>query len=220
MTMNEFKNIVVDARIDAYIRSQAAPPLPAQRELIRQTHALGDIAEMQIPHEQGALLTLLVGLLDARLVVEVGTFTGYSALALALGLSPGGQVITLDRADTWLGLARQAWRDAGVDELIDFRLGPATESLAALPGDAEIDIAFIDADKPGYIGYWEQLVPQVRHGGLLLADNVLYGGEAADPDATGNGAAIREFNEHVRADDRVESVMLPVSDGLTIARRR
>ncbi|GAA0624183.1 class I SAM-dependent methyltransferase [Kutzneria viridogrisea] len=218
--MGEFKNIVVNGKIDAYIRGQTAPQLPAQRKLVERTHALGDLAEMQIPHEQGMLLTLLVKILAAELVVEVGTFTGYSALSLALGLAAGGKVITLDRSEEWLDLASEAWQEAGVAELIEFRLGPARESLFALPDSPEIDLAFIDADKVGYIDYWEQLVPRLRAGGLILADNVLYRGEAADDSATGNARAIREFNDHVLADRRVESVLLPVADGLTIARKR
>jgi caffeoyl-CoA O-methyltransferase len=217
--MDGFKNIVMTAPIYDYMRRQAAPPSEAQERLIKRTDDLGGSAEMQIPHEQGVLLTLLVKLVSARTVVEIGTFTGYSTLCLAQGLSESGRVITCDLSEEWAEIAREAWADAGVDEVIDLRIGRAADTLEALPRDLEVDLVFIDADKVGYVGYWEQLVPRVRSGGLLLADNVLYDGEAADDQATGNGAAIRAFNEHVLADDRVESVLLPIADGLTIARK-
>jgi len=218
--MAEFKNIVVNARLDAYIRAHAEPRLPAQAGLEAKTTALGAVAEMQIPHEQGVLLTMLVRILRARTVVDIGTFTGSSALALALGLSEGGKVITLDISTEWLGIATGAWQDAGVEQSIEFRLGSALDSLRAMPAEPEIDLAFIDADKTGYLGYWEELVPRVRSGGLILADNVLYYGEVVAGDASENGRAIHTFNEHVHADDRMESVLLPIADGLTIARKR
>jgi caffeoyl-CoA O-methyltransferase len=218
--MAEFKNIVLNARLDSYIRAHAEPQLTAQAELAAKTTALGEVAEMQIPHEQGVLLTMLVRILQARTVVEIGTFTGYAALAMALGLPEGGKVITLDRSTEWLEIATRAWEAAGVAKSIEFRLGLALDSLRAMPAEPEIDLVFIDADKTGYRDYWEEVVPRVRRGGLILADNVLYYGEVVADDASENGRAIREFNEHVRADDRTESVMLPIADGLTIARKR
>jgi len=202
-----------------YVRVNAGRPTAAQRALINVTHALGDVAEMQIPVEQGVLLTMLARLMSARTVVEVGTFTGYSTLALAEGVGADGRILTFDIADTWSGIAAHAWQEAGVSARIESVLGPAEESLAALPSDPFIDLVFIDADKVNYVTYWELLVPRVRPGGLLIADNVLYSGEAGSPKATGNGLAIREFNEHVLADDRVESVLLPVADGITLARK-
>lgn len=212
--------LAMTAEIYRYLREQAEPASAAQRRLTERTQALGEYAEMQVPHEQSVLLTLLARIVQARLVVEVGTFTGSSTLALALGLPPDGRVITCDLSAEWTAIARAAWREAGVADRVDVRLGPAADTLAALPPDPVIDLVFLDADKPGYLGYWEELVPRVRPGGLLLADNVLYGGEAADPGATGNARAIRAFNDHVRADERVESVLLPVADGLTLARKK
>ncbi|RNL83239.1 O-methyltransferase [Halostreptopolyspora alba] len=203
-----------------YLLSQAEPPTAVQQHLIIRTRGLGDPAEMLIPHEQGVFLTLLVRLTQARRIVEVGTFTGYSALALALGQPPNGHLITCDLSEEWADIAQEAWRTAGVADRIDLRIGPAIETLRTLPQEPLIDLVFIDADKPGYIEYWELLVPRVRPGGLLIADNVLYGGEAADPRATGNARAIRAFNDRVRDDGRVEAVMLPIADGLTIARKR
>lgn len=213
------KRVVLTDQVHRYLQAQAHPPTPEQAALIARTRSLGTVFEMQVPHEQAVLLTMLVRLTGARTIVEVGTFTGYSTMALALGLPPGGRVITCDLSDEWGRMARRAWADAGVADRIDLRIGPAAETLAALPDAALIDLVFIDADKTGYETYWDLLVPRVRPGGLLLADNVLYGGEAADPDATGNAAAIRDFNARVLADPRVESVLVPIADGLTLARR-
>jgi caffeoyl-CoA O-methyltransferase len=217
-TVNATKTVAMTEEVYPYLLSQAPSPTPVQRWLVERTLELGEAAEMQIPHEQAAFLTLLTQLVAARRIVEVGTFTGYSTLAFALGLPADGVVITCDVSPEWTGIALEAWRMAGVRDQVDLRLGPAAETLAGL--DEPVDLVFLDADKTGYLGYWEQLVPLVRPGGLLLADNVLYYGEAAAPDATGNARAIREFNERVRTDQRVESVMLPIADGLTIARRR
>jgi caffeoyl-CoA O-methyltransferase len=150
----------------------------------------------------------------------VGTFTGYSALAMALGLPAHGKLITCDVSAEWIGIARDAWFEAQVDERIEFHCGPAAQILRALPAAADIDLVFIDADKISYIEYWDQLVPRVRPGGVLLADNVLYSGHAAAETPVGNAAAIHAFNVHVRADPSVESVMLPIADGLTFARKK
>ncbi|XMN04933.1 O-methyltransferase [Streptomyces griseobrunneus] len=214
------KTVSMTPELYRYLVAQAEPPTEVQQRLVEHTHALGQVAEMRIPHEQSTFLTLLTQITGATLVVEVGTFTGYSTLAFALGLPPDGTVITCDLSAEWTGIARRAWQAAGVDERIQLRVGPATETLSALPEEESIDLVFLDADKVSYETYWDLLVPRTRPGGLLLADNVLYGGDAADPRCTGNARAIRRFNERVRADERVESVMLPIADGLTIARKR
>ncbi len=213
------KRIRLTPRISDYMVSQAEPPTPEQQWLLDTTADLGGVAEMQIPHEQAVFLTLLTQSIGAANVVEVGTFTGYSTLALARGLAPGGKVRTYDITDEWAPFATKAWSDAGVLDRIEQHFGPAAETLLELPDEPTIDMAFLDADKTGYIGYWETLVPRMRPGGLILADNVLYAGEAADDRPTGNGLAIKEFNTHVRTDNRVESVLLTISDGLTIARK-
>lgn len=218
--MDLLKTVSIDRQTYDYLLRQAEPPTPAQAHLIDRTNDLGESAEMQIPHEQAVFFTLLTRMTDARLVVEVGTYTGYSTLAFARGLPPEGRVITCDISTEWGVLAKEVWSEAGVDHQIDLRIGPAAETLRALPVHPGIDIAFIDADKVGYIEYWELLVPRVRPGGVLLADNVLYYGDAARPDPTGNARAIDLFNQHVRADDRVESVLLPIADGLTVARKK
>lgn len=214
------KTVVMNQRRYDYVLKQAEPPTPAQQRLIARTKQLGASAEMQIPPEQGVLLNLLVKLTGASRIVEIGTYTGYSTLAMASALPPGGQLITCDLSSEWTSIARESWEDAGVADRIEVRLGPAAETLRAMPQQPHIDLAFIDADKVGYREYWDLLVPRIRPGGLLLADNVLYYGEAADDFPTGNAKAIDEFNDHVRADDRVESVMLPIADGLTLARKR
>ncbi|WP_036567495.1 O-methyltransferase [Nocardia sp. BMG51109] len=219
MNPPDLKTVAMTPRLHDYLLSHVEPPDPVQRQLISITATLGDAAEMQVPHEQAAFLTLLTRLIRAQRIVEVGTFTGYSTLALALGMPPAGRLITCDLSAEWARIAQDAWRDAGVADRIELRLGPAAETLRGLPETANIDLVFLDADKVGYIDYWEQLVPRLRPGGVLLADNVFYYGEAADDEPVGNAAAIDAFNRHVRADDRVDSVMLPIADGLTLARK-
>ncbi|WP_055551086.1 O-methyltransferase [Streptomyces sp. NBRC 110028] len=198
------------------------PPLdPVQRELVDVTHAhLPQYAGMQSAEEQGPLLAFLVRLTGARHIVEVGTFTGFSALSMARALPADGTLVALDVSDEWTAYGRRAWAEAGVADRIDLRIAPALDSLRAMPAEPHIDLAYLDADKGNYIPYWEELVPRLNPGGLIVADNVFYGGAVVDPAATGGGAAIRAFNDHVAADDRMEAVMLTIADGLTLARRR
>jgi caffeoyl-CoA O-methyltransferase len=217
---DDAKTVPMNREVIRYVQEQIQPLTEVQRDLIETTRSLGQVAEMQIPPEQGAFLTLLAKSIGARTVVEVGTFTGYSTMALAAGVVPGGTVVTCDVSTEWVLIATSAWTAAGVADRIQPKLGPAADTLRDLPDDVLVDLAFIDADKVNYITYWELLVPRLRPDGLLLADNVLYAGEAVSPDATGNAKAIRQFNAHVRADDRVESVMLTIADGLTIARKK
>jgi caffeoyl-CoA O-methyltransferase len=190
------------------------------RELQAQTAKLGDAAGMQIGDDQGQLLTMLARLVGARRAVEVGTFTGYSSLCIARGLAEGGSLLCCDVSQEWTQIGQQAWAAAGLADRIELRIAPAIDTLRALPATADIDLVFIDADKPGYAAYWEELVPRVRPGGLLLADNVLWSGRIADPEVTDtNTTALRDFNDLVASDDRVEAVVLTAFDGLTIARR-
>jgi caffeoyl-CoA O-methyltransferase len=191
------------------------------RELRAETLALGDPAGMQIGDDQGQLLTMLTRLVGARRAVEVGTFTGYSGLCIARGLAEGGSLLCCDVSADWTAIGVRAWERAGLRDRIELRIAPALETLSALPAVADIDLAFIDADKSGYVAYWRELVPRVRPGGLLLADNVLWSGEIADPTRTDrNTLALRAFNDEVAADDRVEVVVLTAFDGLTLARKR
>ena len=176
---------------------------------------------MQIGDDQGQLLTMLVRLTGARRAVEVGTFTGYSSMCIARGLAEGGSLLCCDVSAEWTEIGRRAWAFAGLADRIELRIAPALETLRALPAAADIDLVFIDADKPGYAAYWAELVPRVRPGGLLLADNVLWSGQITDPEVTdANTTALRAFNDLVASDDRVDTVVLTAFDGLTIARRR
>ncbi|MEU3218030.1 O-methyltransferase [Streptomyces sp. NPDC006971] len=198
------------------------PPLDAvQRELVETTYArLPEQAGMQSAEEQAPLLAFLVRLTGARHIVEVGTFTGFSALAMARALPADGRLIACDISEEWTAYGREAWERAGVADRIDLRIAPALDTLRAMPAEPHIDLAYLDADKGNYIAYWEELVPRMRPGGLLVADNVLFHGLVTDPRATGSAAAIQAFNDHVAADPRMDSVMLTVSDGLSLSRKR
>ncbi|MBL1100084.1 O-methyltransferase [Streptomyces coffeae] len=194
---------------------------PVQRELVEVTHArLPEYAGMQSAEEQGPLLAFLVRLTGARHIVEVGTFTGFSALAMAQALPADGKLIACDVSEEWTAYGREAWAKAGVADRIDLRIAPALETLRAMPAEPHIDFVYLDADKASYVDYWEELVPRLNPGGVIVADNVFYNGDVTDPATTGAGAAIRTFNDHVAADDRMEAIMLTVADGLTLARRR
>jgi caffeoyl-CoA O-methyltransferase len=211
---------VTDVVRDYAVGHGSWPPDDVVRQLQAETEALGSPAGMQIGDDQGQLLTILARLIGARRAVEVGTFTGYSSLCIARGLTPDGSLLCCDVSEQWTAIAERAWRSAGLDDRIELRLAPAVDTLRALPADADIDLVFIDADKGGYPAYWDELVPRVRAGGLLLADNVLWSGEIADESITDPDVrALREFNDKVAADGRVEVVVLPAFDGLTIARK-
>jgi len=191
------------------------------RALQEETARLGDVAGMQIGDDQGQLLTMLARLIGARRAVEVGTFTGYSSLCIARGLADGGSLLCCDVSAEWTAIGQRAWAAAGLTDRIELRIAPALDTLRALPETADIDLVFNDADKPGYAAYWEELVPRVRPGGLLLADNVLWSGRITAPDATdADTTALRAFNDLVASDDRVDAMVLTAFDGLTIARRR
>jgi caffeoyl-CoA O-methyltransferase len=215
------KSIPVSPELHDYMLNRGTPPDAVQRELIEATYALGGAGRMQIDPAQGPLLTLLTRLVGAQFAVEVGTFTGYSAICIAQGLGPGGRLLCCDVNPQWTAIAKEYWERAGVADRIDLRLAPAVDTLRSLPDEPHIDLAFIDADKPNYVAYWDELVPRVRPGGLVLADNVLWDGNVADPSVTGEAIdAVRSFNDRVADDDRVEAVLLPIADGLTIAQVR
>lgn len=219
--MADPKSFFLGGAVHEYLVAHGTPPDPVQGRLIARTAALGGVSMMQISPEQGAFMTLMSRLVGARSAVEVGTFTGYSALCIARGLAPDGRLLCCDVSEEWTAIAREAWADAGVEDRIDLRIAPATETLATLPRERTIDLAFVDADKPNYRAYAEELLPRMRPDALLMVDNVLWGGavvdEAADDE---NTRAIREFNDWLAADDRVETVMIPLGDGLTLARVR
>lgn len=214
------KTLAPTPELHAYVLAHNPPLHAAERDLVERTHTLlPEAAGLQSAEEQGPLLAFLARLVGARLAVEIGTFTGFSALAMARALPADGKLITCDVSEEWTAFARDAWQQAGVADRIDLRIAPALETLRALPDTATIDLAYLDADKENYIGYWEELVPRMRPGGLIVADNVLFHGEVTDPGATGAAAAIRAFNDHVHADRRTEAVLLTVADGVTLARK-
>jgi caffeoyl-CoA O-methyltransferase len=177
-------------------------------------------ASMQIGPEQGTFMTLLARLTGARNAIEVGTFTGYSAICVARGLADGGRLICCDVSEEWTSVARDYWQRAGVADRIELRLGPGAQTLRSLPAAASFDFAFIDADKTGYVEYWDLIVPRISPGGVILVDNTFSSGRVVDPAENGDAVrGIRAFNDHARADARVELVMLPIGDGLTLARK-
>jgi caffeoyl-CoA O-methyltransferase len=215
------KTPTLSAELHAYVVAQGSAPDPVAADLLAETRvALPELARLSIAPEQAAFLTMLTKLVGARRAVEVGTFTGFSSLAIARGLAPGGRLICCDISDQYTRIARRYWDRAGVADRIELRLGPALQTLRELPGTADLDLAFIDADKTGYAGYWAELVPRMRPGGVILADNVLSGGRVLDPGDSVDARAIVEFNDLVLGDDRVDSMLLPIGDGLTFARRR
>ncbi len=181
-------------------------------------------AQMQIAPEQGQFLQLLVRTLGARRCIEVGTFTGYSSLAVALALPGDGRLVACDVSHEWTQVARQFWREAGVDSRIDLRLQPALVTLGQLLADGHagaFDFAFIDADKPNYCAYYERVLALLRPGGLICVDNVLWDGAVADPSVNdANTQALRAFNDLVHRDERVDLSMIPIGDGLTVLRKR
>ena len=215
------KSFLLTSELAAYLVGHGSPPDDVQSALIEETRGLGAVAGMQIAPEQGAFLTILTRIMGVRSAVEVGTFTGYSALCIARGLADGGRLLCCDVSEEWTAVARRAWDRAGVADRIDLRIAPGADTLRALPEAESIDLAFIDADKPSYGVYYEEILRRLRPNGVLLVDNVLWDGRVVQPDAADeNTVAIRAFNDLVAADPRVEAVMLPIADGLTLCRKR
>ena len=214
-----YRQLPLTPELHAYLLDHSTPPDEVTAELIAETQtAMGRSAGMQVGADQAAFLRLLTGVAGVRRAVEVGTFTGLSSLSIARGLADGGHLTCFDISEEYTDVARRYWKRAGVDDRIDLRIGPAAERLKELPAEPHLDLVFIDADKPGYPTYWNELVPRVRPGGLLLVDNVLWSGRVLDPEDA-DDHAINDFNRQVRSDSRVELVILPIGDGLTMARR-
>ena len=216
-----YRTLFMDQAVVAYAERFSAAPDQIQRDLIETTRALGDdVAIMQIGPVQGAFMTVLTRVLQPRLAVEVGTFTGYSALAVARELPPGARLVCCDLSEEWTAVARRFWERAGVADRIDLRIGPALDTLRALPFDPPVDLAFIDAAKAEYVDYYEELVPRLSERGVILVDNVLWDGLVADP-ARDDAAteALRAFSAHAAADPRTTVALLPVGDGLSMITR-
>lgn len=210
---------LVDKRIEDYCRQHTSPLPKVFDELKEATYAEMKLPQMQVGLLEGRFLAMLVALSGARRVLELGTFTGFSALAMARALPEDGRLVTCDLDDRSTGMAKLYWAKDPAGKKIELRLGPALDTLAAMEraGDT-FDLAFLDADKQNYIAYWEKVVPMVRQGGLVCVDNVLWSGTVLDPKEKSE-LDIVEFNRHARKDPRVELVMLPVRDGLLLARK-
>jgi caffeoyl-CoA O-methyltransferase len=215
------KFVALDQALHGYVLAHRTPDDDVLRALQEETASLGDRAIMQIAPDQGTFLRLLVAAMGARRAVEIGTFTGMSAVCIARGLGPEGRLLCCDVSEEWTAIARRYWAQAGVADRIELRLAPAAETLRALPADTVFDFGFIDADKKSYAVYYEEILKRLRPGGVVAVDNVLWSGDVVRPEKRGDDVdAIRRFNDLVAADPRVESVILPVADGLTLARKR
>jgi caffeoyl-CoA O-methyltransferase len=215
------KFIALTPELHSYVVEHGARRDDVLNRLAAETERLGDIAIMQVAPEQGAFMTLLVRAIGARRALELGTFTGYSAICVARGLADGGKLISCDVNGEWTEVARRYFDEAGVADRIDLRLGPALDTLRELPEDEPFDFAFIDADKTEYPDYYEECLRLLRPGGLIMLDNVLRGGQVLDgSNDDPRTLATREVNERAVTDDRVEVAMLGVADGITLALKR
>jgi caffeoyl-CoA O-methyltransferase len=216
------KFVPLNDRLYEYLkgcRSDATDPLLAQ--LRAETAALGEVSSCQISDEQGTLLSVLVAATGTRTALEVGTFTGYSSLCIARALPSNGRLICLDQHVEWTAIARKYWAKAGLSQKIDLRLGPAIPALQTLDPGLVLDFVFIDADKTEYEEYYELVLPRVRANGLILFDNMLWGGRlGGDPPAEATGRAIHALNQKLPHDPRVESVLISVADGILLCRKR
>jgi predicted O-methyltransferase YrrM len=217
------RSIGLGEQLNAYLVKCGNPEHPVATKLSAFTASMPN-ASMQIAVEQGQMLSLLARLIGARLTLEVGTFCGYSALWVALALPADGKLVACDVSADWTAIGRKFWKEAGVDDRIELRLGPGLETLAALEKEGyagRFDLAFIDADKEGYDEYYDRALRLVRPGGLIVFDNMLWHGTVADPQARDEGTEnIRALNAKIAADSRVDKVMVPMGDGLMLARRR
>lgn len=209
---------ITDPQIETYASEHSSPEPPLLVELAQATREFSTAHGMMVGRLEGRFLKTLVAVSRARRVLEIGTFTGYSALSMAEALPPDGQLITCELSQEHADMAVSFIQRSPYHDLIDVRVGPALDTVRSL--DVEFDFVFIDADKPGYLDYYEAVLPLLARGGLIAADNVLQGGRVLDDGETSrNVEAIRDFNEHVAADHRVECVMVPIRDGLTLARK-
>jgi caffeoyl-CoA O-methyltransferase len=215
------KFLSLDRTLYDYVVAHGHNADPLLRELAEETSQLGPLSSMQIAPEQGTLMGLLARAIGARSAIEVGTFTGYSSICVARALPEDGRMLCLDVSEQWTAVARRYWERAGLTRRITLKLGPAAETLGALPVLETFDFAFIDADKENYLLYYEEILKRTRRNGLILVDNVLWNGQVVnESDQTSSTRAIREFNDFVVNDQRVEAVLVPVADGLTIARKK
>ena len=219
--MADHRSFFLEESLHDYVLDNTTAGDAVDASLSAATRELGGVARMQVARDQGAFLSMLVSAVRPRLAVEVGTFTGTSSLAIARALPDGGRLLCCDVSEEWTAIARHYWEAAGVSDRIDLVIAPAIQTLRALADDTQVDFAFIDADKTGYLAYYEELVPRLSDHGLLVVDNVLWSGRVMDTSILDDDTvALREFNARVVADDRVEVVMLSIGDGVSVVRRR
>jgi caffeoyl-CoA O-methyltransferase len=211
----------ISLHLNAYLTAHSTPPDAVLRELATETAVrYPNEVGLQVAPELGTFLTLLTRLARARTAIEVGTFTGYSSICLARGLAEGGKLLCCDVSQEWTSVARKYWERAGLADRIELRMGSALDTIRALRAEEQFDVAFIDADKLSYPRYWGELVPRVRSGGVIMVDNTFSHGRVLD---AGNDnpsvIAVRAMNDLAAADERVELVMVPIGDGVTVAFR-
>jgi caffeoyl-CoA O-methyltransferase len=211
-------SFIVNEAVERYAHEQTTPDREFFRRLEDETRAISDWPQMMVGPLEGQLLGWLVWLSGARRVLEIGTFTGYSSISMALNLQDGGQITSLDINEETTAVARRYAEEAGVADRIDYRVGPALEALQPL--DGPYDFVFIDADKENYINYYEAVLPKLAERGFIVADNVLWSGRVVEEGGDESTRAIKAFNEHIASDERVQSLMLTVRDGMTLIRRR
>jgi len=211
---------IVSPAVNDYLLAHSEPADEVLRDLAEETHReLAGAAGMQITQDEGELLTMLVRLTGTRQAVEVGTFTGYSSVCIARGLPGDGHLLCCDVSEEYTSIARRYWERADLSDRIELRIAPAVETLRSLPAEPYLDFAFIDADKTGYPSYVEEIVPRLRPGGLMVLDNMLRAGRVLAPESD-DDRAIDDLNRALVADDRVDVVLLPVRDGVSLARKR
>jgi caffeoyl-CoA O-methyltransferase len=209
---------IVPEELERYALEHSTPDLDFFRRLETETRATQTLPQMMVGPLEGQFLGWLVWLSDARRILEIGTFTGYSSISMALALPDGGRIVTLDVNEETTAVARRYADEAGVAEKIDYRVGSALEELDGL--DGPWDLVFIDADKESYVDYYENVLPKLTERGFIVTDNVLWSGRVLEEDGDESTKAVKAFNEHVSSDERVECLMLTVRDGMTLIRPR
>lgn len=212
-------SIGLSPELGEYVVAHSTPSDELLLRIERETADLGDLAVMQTAPEQAALLELLVRVSGSRRALEVGTFTGYGAVRIARGLAADGTLLCLELEQRWADMAAANLRADGMAQHVEIRVGPALEALRAMPAEPQFDFAYLDADKGAYPDYYEEIVRRLAAGGLLAIDNVLASGRVLDPQ-DGDVRAVAELNERIPCDERVDAVMVPVGDGMTLVRRR
>jgi caffeoyl-CoA O-methyltransferase len=210
--------VIVDEGVERYAEEYSAADPDLFRRLEEETRAISDWPQMMVGPLEGPFLGWLVWLSGAKRILEIGTFTGYSSISMALNLPPEGRIVSLDVNEETTAVARRYAEEAGVADRIDYRVGSAIEELDRL--DGPFDLVFIDADKDSYVDYYENVLPKLSERGFIVADNVLWSGRVVEDGGDDSTQAIKRFNDHVAADERVECLMLTIRDGMTLIRPR